>query len=359
MSPTKPQAAAVRVAPSSWRSRFVTLGALVVALVAPFPVHAADKVLNLYTARHYQTDEALYTGFTRQTGIQVNRIEGGEDALLERIKSEGANSPADVFITTDIGRIWRAEQAGVFAQVKSPVLDNRIASAYRDPEGRWFGFSARARLIVYNKAAVKPGDVRNYEDLADPRWKGQVCVRSSSHPYMLSLVASMVAHLGEPKAEAWVKGLTANLARAPKGGDTDQIRAAALGECALAVTNQYYLVRMMRSAKPEDRKLAAALGVVWPNQENRGTHMNISGGGMLRNAPHKEAAVRFLEYLASDEAQAYFADGNNEWPVVASVKMKNPELDALGKFKADSLNVSVLGKHQAVAQRIADRAGYK
>jgi iron(III) transport system substrate-binding protein len=339
-----------------WAARALTAAALAVCGVA---AHGQDNVLNLYTARHYQTDEALYTNFTKLTGIRVNRIEGGEDALFERIKTEGANSPADVFITVDIGRIWRAEQAGIFEPVKSAILESRIPASYRDPGSRWFGFSARARVVVYNKSMVKPGEIRDYEDLANPRWKGNICTRSSSHPYMLSLIASMVTHLGEAKADAWVKGVKANLARDPKGGDTDQIRAAAAGECALAVTNQYYFVRLLRSNRADERQIAEKLAVVFPNQGNRGTHMNISGGGILRYAPHKESARRFLEYLASDEAQAYFADGNNEWPVVAGVKMNNPELASLGKFKADAINVATLGQNQALAQRISDRAGYK
>lgn len=331
-----------------------------VALIGVTSIAAAqEKVLNLYTARHYQTDEALYSGFTKRTGIKINRIEGGEDALFERIKTEGANSPADVFITVDIGRIWRADQAGIFEAVKSPLLESRIPAAFRDPSNHWFGFSARARVIAYNKAEVKPGEIKNYEDLANPKWKGKICTRSSAHPYMLSLTASMVTHLGEQKAEAWVKGLKENLARDPKGGDTDQLRAAAAGECAIAVSNQYYYVRLMRSSKPDDKKVAERLAIVFPNQDNRGTHMNISGGGMLKHAPHKEAARLFLEYLASDEAQTYFANGNNEWPVVPSVKLDNPELESLGEFKLDSINVARLGQAQAVAQRISDRVGYK
>jgi iron(III) transport system substrate-binding protein len=332
----------------------------VAALIGITSIAAAqEKVLNLYTARHYQTDEALYSGFTKRTGIKINRIEGGEDALFERIKTEGANSPADVFITVDIGRIWRADQAGIFEAVKSPILEKRIPAAFRDPNNHWFGFSARARVIAYNKAEVKPGEIRNYEDLANPKWKGKICTRSSAHPYMLSLTASMVAHLGEEKAAAWVKGVKDNLARDPKGGDTDQLKAAAAGECAIAVSNQYYYVRLMRSSKPDDKKVAERLAIVFPNQDNRGTHMNISGGGMLKHAPHKEAARQFLEYLASDEAQTYFANGNNEWPVVPSVKLDNPELESLGEFKLDSINVARLGQAQAVAQRISDRAGYK
>jgi len=320
---------------------------------------AQDKVLNLYTARHYQTDEALYSGFTKQTGITINRIEGGEDALFERIKSEGANSPADVFITVDIGRIWRADQAGIFAPVKSKILDSRIPASYRDPAGNWFGFSARARVIAYNKAAVKAGELVNYEDLADPKWKNAICIRTSTHPYNLSLMASLIAYNGEAKAEEWVKGLTANLARAPKGGDTDQLMGAAAGECKIAVANTYYLARLMRSNRPNEKAAAEKLGLVFPNQANRGTHMNISGGGMLKNAPHKEAAVKFLEYLASDEAQRYFAEGNNEWPTVRGVKINNPALAAMGEFKADAINVAQLGNNQPAAQRIADRVGFK
>jgi len=335
------------------------LMAVLTATMVAVPATAQEKVLNLYTARHYQTDEALYANFTKQTGIRINRIEGGEDALFERIKNEGANSPADVFITVDVGRLWRAEQAGFFARLRSPALESRVPAAYRDPQGQWFGFSARARVIAYNKDTVKPREIRNYEDLADPKWKGRLCVRSSSHPYNLSLVGSMIAHLGEQKAEEWVRGLKNNLARDPKGGDTDQLKATAAGECDIAVANTYYIVRLMRSARAEDKAVAHKLGVVWPNQDNRGVHMNISGGGMLKHAPHREAAVRFLEYLASDQAQAYFANGNNEWPVVPGVAISNPELESLGKFKVDAINVGLLGKNQPTAQRIADRAGYR
>ncbi|NYH99305.1 iron(III) transport system substrate-binding protein [Cupriavidus plantarum] len=338
----------------------VTMAASVVTLLGLSATAAAqEKVLNLYTARHYQTDESLYNNFTRQTGIKINRIEGQEDPLLERIRNEGANSPADVFITVDIGRLWRAQQAGVFAPVKSKVLESRIPANYRDPNGEWFGFSARARVIAYNKAAVKPGDIARYEDLADPKWKGKVCTRSSGHVYNLSLVSSLIAHDGEAKTEAWARGVAGNLARAPKGGDTDQLKAVAAGECDVAISNTYYIARLLKSTKPEDKAVADKLGVVWPNQSSQGVHMNISGGGMLRHAPNKEAAVKFLEYLASDEAQAYFADGNNEWPVVPSVKIANPALEALGTFKADKINVAELGKYQSEAQKLVDKAGYR
>ncbi|NUA26161.1 Fe(3+) ABC transporter substrate-binding protein [Cupriavidus basilensis] len=328
-------------------------------LALPLAAHAQEKVLNLYTARHYQTDEALYANFTKQTGIKINRIEGQEDPLLERIKSEGANSPADVFITVDIGRLWRAQQAGVFAPLKSSVLESRIPANYRDPNGDWFGFSARARVIAYNKAAVKPGDIKTYEDLADPKWKGKLCIRSSGHVYNLSLMSSLIAHDGEARTEQWTRGVVANLARAPKGGDTDQLKAVAAGECDIAVANTYYIARILNSAKPEDKAVAAKLGVLWPNQASQGVHMNISGGGMLKHAPNKASARAFLEYLASDDAQRYFADGNNEWPVVESVKISNPALEALGSFKADKISVAELGKHQPQAQKLADKAGYK
>ncbi|EHP38851.1 ABC transporter periplasmic protein [Cupriavidus basilensis OR16] len=338
--------------------RTSALAALAV-LALPLGASAQEKVLNLYTARHYQTDEALYANFTKQTGIKINRIEGQEDPLLERIRSEGANSPADVFITVDIGRLWRAQQAGVFAPLKSSVLESRIPANYRDPNGDWFGFSARARVIAYNKAAVKPGDIKTYEDLADPKWKGKLCIRSSGHVYNLSLMSSLIAHDGEAKTEQWTRGVVANLARAPKGGDTDQLKAVAAGECDIAVANTYYIARILKSSKPEDKAVAEKLGVLWPNQASQGVHMNISGGGMLKHAPNKESARAFLEYLASDDAQRYFADGNNEWPVVESVKISNPALEALGSFKADKINVAELGKHQPQAQKLADKAGYK
>lgn len=318
---------------------------------------AADKELNLYTARHYQTDERLYENFTRETGIKVNRIEGKEEELLERIRNEGANSPADVFITVDASRLAKADELGLFAPVQSKLLESRIPANLRSND--WFAFSTRARVIIYNKASVKAEDVQSYADLAEPKLQGKVCSRSGSHPYNLSLMASIIAHEGEAKAEAWAKGVVANFARAPKGGDTDQIKAVAAGECGVAVSNTYYLARLIRSDKADDRKLMEKVGIVWPNQKSYGTHINISGGGMLKTAPHKEAAVKFLEYLASDEAQRYFADGNNEWPVVARLKLDNPALEAMGKFKADLLPISTLAKNAATAQKVFDRAGYR
>lgn len=321
------------------------------------PAQAQEKVLNLYSARHYQTDEALYANFTKQTGIKINRIEGKEDELFERIKNEGALSPADVFLTVDAARMAKIDEAGLFAEVKSKTLESRIPSHYRSND--WFAFSSRARLIFYNKAAIKPGDLRNYEDLADPKFKGKICSRSGGHPYSLSLLAALIAHHGEAKAEAWARGVVANFARPPKGGDTDQLRAVAAGECDIALSNSYYYARLLRSDKPEDKKVAEAIGFIWPNQASTGVHMNISGGGMLKTAPNKDAAVKFLEYLASDEAQRYFADGNNEWPIVPSVKTTNPALDAMGSFKADTLPLLTIAKHTPTAQKIMDRVGWR
>jgi iron(III) transport system substrate-binding protein len=337
-------------------NRSLTALALASSL-ATFSALAADTELNLYSARHYQTDEALYANFTKQTGIKINRIEAKEDELLERIKNEGANSPADVFLTVDAARLAKADELGLFAPVNSKLLESRIPANLRTKD--WFAFSTRARVIIYNMSTLKAQDVQNYADLADPKLKGKVCSRSGSHPYNLSLVASIINHEGEAKAEQWARGVVANFARAPKGGDTDQIKAVAAGECEVAVSNTYYLARLLRSDKPEDKKVMSNIGIVWPNQKTTGVHINVSGGGMLKTAPHKEAAVKFLEYLASDDAQRYFADGNNEWPAVASVKIANPALDAMGSFKADVLDVGMLAKNQSVAQKLLDRAGYR
>ncbi len=337
-------------------SRLSAIGALAVLLATANAV-AEEKVLNLYSARHYQTDEALYANFIKQTGIVINRIEAKEDELLERIRNEGASSPADIFITVDAARLAKADELGLFAPVKSRLIEERLPAHLRGND--WYAFSVRARVIIYNKQDVKAEDIQNYADLARPALKGKVCSRSGSHPYNLSLLASIIAHQGETKAEEWARGVVANFARAPKGGDTDQIRAVAAGECGVAISNSYYLARLLRSTKVEDRKAMESVGIVWPDQKGPGTHINISGGGMLKTAPHKEAAVKFLEYLVSDDAQRHFADGNNEWPAVPTVKVANPVLDALGTFKADSLPISVLAKNATLAQKIYDRSGWR
>ncbi|SBT04353.1 Iron uptake protein A1 [Candidatus Propionivibrio aalborgensis] len=339
-------------------SPLARIGLVIVSCVAlTGSTYADDKELNLYSARHYQTDEALYSEFTRQTGIKINRIEGKEDELLERIKNEGAHSPADVLLTVDASRLATAHEMGLFAPLKSKILDQRIPANLRTED--WFSFSTRARVIVYAKGSVKAEAVQNYADLAQPRLKGKLCTRSGSHPYNLSLMASFIAHHGEAKAEEWARGMVANFARSPKGGDTDQIRAVAAGECEVALANTYYVARLMRSDKPDDWKVMEKVAVVLPDQQSFGTHINVSGGGMLKHAPHKDAALKFLEYLASDEAQRFFADGNNEWPVVVGVKVNNPALATLGKFKADALPVGSLAMYRSKAQVIFDRVGYR
>ena len=333
---------------------------IVSALLFSAAAFAQDnKVLNLYSSRHYQTDEALYANFTRQTGIKVNRIEAGEDPLIERIRNEGERSPADVLVTVDAGRLWRAEQLGFFQPVKSALLDARIPASYREPSGLWFGFSLRARLIAYNKAKVKAAELPTYESLAEPKWKGRICMRSSTNMYNLSLLSAMIDHLGEQKAQAWAQAVRDNLARDPRGGDTDQLKSVAAGECDVTISNQYYYARLLRSGKPDEREIGEKLGVVFPNQSSWGTHVNISGAGVMKHAPNREAAVKFLEYLASDDAQRYFADGNNEWPAVAGVKVDNPALASLGAFRQDALNVAVLGRNQPGAQKIYDRVAWK
>ena len=338
--------------------RIIAVLPVLVCAIVP-AVFAQEPVLNLYSARHYQTDEALYQNFTKQTGIRINRIEAGDEQLIERLRSEGANSPADVLLIVDAARLAQADELGLFQPVKSKALDERIPAELRDPQGDWYGLSSRARIIVYNKATTNPADVATYALLADPRNKGRVCTRSGSHPYNLSLIAAQIAHLGEAKAEVWAKGVVANLARKPQGGDTDQIKAVAAGECGVALTNSYYYARLLRSTKPEDREAVAKTGVVWPDQAGDGTHLNISGAGVLKHAPHRDNAIRFVEYLATDDAQVYFADGNNEWPAVKGVKVKNPALEAMGTFKADPLPIAALGRNTAAAQKIADRVGWR
>jgi len=334
---------------------FVLFSSLALSVPAP----AQDGVLNLYSSRHYQTDEDLYAGFTRQTGIRINRIEAGEDALIARVKSEGERSPADVLITVDAGRLWRAEQMGLFQPVKSALLESRIPASFREPGGHWYGFSMRARVIAYAKGRVQPGEIPTYESLAEPKWKGRICVRSSSNIYNLSLMGSLIERLGEAQAQSWANAVRANMAREPKGGDTDQLKAVAAGECDVAISNHYYYARLARSAKADERTVAEKVGIVFPNQAGRGAHVNVSGAGVLKHAPHRDAAVKFLEYLASDEAQRYFADGNNEWPVVPSVRVNNPVLAQLGAFKYDPLNVAVLGRNQPAAQKLYDRVAWK
>ena len=336
------------------------LAAAVTALFVAAPTaQAQEKVLNLYSARHYQGDERLYTDFTKQTGIKINRVELKDQPLLERLQSEGDKSPADVILLVDASRLYNAQQAGLFQPIESKTLEERIPAEFRAQDGSWYGFSNRARVIVYNKDSVDPKDVATYESLADPKNKGKVCTRSGSHPYNLSLFGAMVEHDGIEKTEKVLKGYVDNQARAPKGGDTDQIKAVASGECGVALTNSYYLARLMRSDKPEDKAVVEKIGLVWPNQATTGTHMNLAGGAVARHAPNRDNAIKFLEYLSSDQAQRYFAEGNNEWPVVKSVKTENPVLQKLGTFKMDTVSTDRMAAQSAEAQKLLDKVGYK
>lgn len=320
---------------------------------------AQGGTLNLYSARHYNTDEALYGNFADLTGIKINRVDAEPDPLVQRLKAEGDKSPCDVLITTDAGRIERAREMGLLQPVNSAVLAKAVPAHLRDPDNSWFGFSKRARVIFYNKEKVTAADApKTYEDLANAKWKGKILIRPSGHIYNQSLVGSILAADGLEKTEAWAKGVAGNLARPPRGGDTDQIKGVAAGEAEIAVANTYYYVNLLRSKKPEDREVAAKVGVVFPNQANRGTHVNISGGAVAKYAPNKEAAVKFLEYLVSPQAQRYFAEGNSEFPVVADVAL-SPELKSLGTFKEDQLNARVFAQNNAEALKIMDRAGWK
>jgi iron(III) transport system substrate-binding protein len=347
------------------RVQLAVLGAALIstALGLPSSVLAQSKVLNLYSARHYQTDEALYKNFTAKTGIKINLLEAGDEQLLERLRSEGANSPADVILLVDAARLWRAQVDGLFAPIKSSLLDARIPANLRaspEPEGTyWYGMSTRARIIVYNKTALKPERISTYEDLAAPALKGKVCTRAGSHPYMLSWIGAMSEHWGINKTQEWAKAVVSNFARKPRGGDTDQIKGVALGECGAAVTNSYYLARLLRSDKAEDKQMMQQIGIVWPNQASFGAHFNIAGAAVAKHSRNNTAAVQFLEYLASDQAQSYFADGNNEWPAVASLQFTNPGLTAMGKGKADVLPIAQVGRAQIAAQRIVDTAGWR
>lgn len=331
----------------------------ILTLVASSAAIAAE--LNIYSARHYDTDQQLYDDFTAATGISVNLIEGNAEELVERIKAEGANSPADVLITVDAGRLYRADQEGLFQPVSSAVLDERIPVEFRHPDGHWFGYTTRARAIFYNKDLIDPALVQTYEDLARPELAGELCIRSGSNIYNLSLMGSMIEHHGEAAARDWAAGVVGNLARSPQGGDTDQIKAVGNGECGVAVANHYYYVRLMQSDDPTDRAVVENTGIVFPNQEGRGTHVNISGAGAVATAPNHDAAVQFLEYLAADSAQLYFIAGNNEFPTVPGVAFDNPLLEEIGAmdFKRDTVPVAVFGEHQPLAQIIMDEVGWK
>ncbi len=344
---------------------FLLASVALAALTGMGAAGAQEQVVNLYSARHYQTDEALYANFTKITGIKINRVDADDAGILARLKAEGTASPADVILLVDAARLVKGDSDGLFLPIKSPALEAAVPAPLRAKASAggttWFGFSTRARVVVYDKARVKKADVDTYEELADAKNKGLLCTRSGSHPYNLSLFGAVTEHLGEAKTETWLKGLVANMARAPKGGDTDQIKAVASGECGVALTNTYYIARLMRSDKAEDKAVMDKIAVVFPNQDSWGTHVNIAGAAVAKNAKNTANAVRFMEYLASLPAQEYFANGNNEYPVVASVKLSNPALTAMsgGAFKSETIPLTAVGSNQIKVQQMLDRVGYK
>ncbi|MAY85215.1 MAG: Fe(3+) ABC transporter substrate-binding protein [Pseudooceanicola sp.] len=330
---------------------------LAIALVATAGTALAEGDVNLYSSRHYDTDEQLYQEFTEQTGITVNRIEGKADELVARMQAEGRNSPADVFITVDTSRLERAKDAGVLQSIDSDVLESAIPAHLQDSDNQWFGFSQRSRIIFYDKASVTEPPA-TYADLADPKYKGLVCIRSSTNTYNQTLLASIVTHEGEEAARAWAQGVVDNMAREPQGGDTDQLRGIVSGECGIAVSNTYYFARAIRTEVDGVSAEREKIGWVFPNQDTTGAHMNLSGGGVAVNAPNRENAIKFLEYLASPSAQKYFSAGNDEYPAVADAEMA-PSIASLGDFKADEVSLSDVAKNIPTAQKIFDQVGWK
>lgn len=328
------------------------------AVAASAPGHAREQVVNVYNSRHYGTDEILWKAFTEKTGIRVNVVEGQHDELIQRLVVEGENTPADMLITVDAGRLAFAAAKGLFQPVTTPVLEESVPPHLHHPDGLWWGLAMRARIIVYAKDRVDPSQLRDYEDLADPRWRGRVLVRSSTNIYNISLVGSILAANGPEKTEEWCRGLVANLARPPQGGDTDQIRAVAAGVGDVAIVNSYYFARLAASEKPEDREIVEKLGVIFPNQDDRGTHVNISGAAVTRYAPHRDNAIALLEYLVSPEAQRYFADGSLEYPVNPKVE-PHPVLRSFGTFRQDTLNAARYAELADEAVKIMDRCGWR
>lgn len=314
--------------------------------------------VNLYSARKEKLIKPLLDTFTEQTGITVNLVTGKADALLKRLESEGRNSPADILLTTDAGRLHRAQQAGVLQPIKSTALESVVPVTYREPNGYWYGLSLRARPIFYVKGKVDPAELSTYEALTDAKWKKRVCIRSSSNIYNQSLVASMIASNGAKKAQEWTDGLVKNLARKPSGGDRDQIKAAAAGLCDIAIANTYYYGAMIHAKDQKQNDAAAKMELFWPNQKGRGVHVNISGAAVTAAAKNRDNAVKLLEFFVSDAAQQWYAETNNEYPVVDGVAWSET-LKSWGTFKADNLNMGKLGEYNAAAVKTMDRAGWK
>lgn len=340
----------------STRARLLAGIALAATAATSVPAYAEGE-LNLYSSRHYDTDEALYADFEELTGITVNRIEANDDELLARIEAEGVNSPVDVFITVDTSRLVRAKDKGLFQPVESEVLERRIPNYLQDSDNQWFGFSQRARIFFYDKDAVQDPP-RTYAELADPRFEGQICMRSATNVYSQTLLASIIANEGEEAAREWAQGLLNNLAREPQGGDTDQLRAVASGECAIAISNTYYYARAIRKEVEGVSNTLDTFGWVFPDQDGNGAHVNISGAGVAANAPNRDNAVRFLEYLASDAAQEYFSAGNDEYPAVPGVAI-SPSVAQLGLFRADAVPLADVAAHLETAVQMYNELGWK
>ena len=314
--------------------------------------------LNLYSSRHYDTDERLYSDFTEQTGITINRIEANADELIARMQAEGVNSPADILLTVDTSRLERAKQAGVLQSIASDVLERRIPANLQDVDNQWFGFSQRARIIFYDKADVENPPL-DYLSLADPAYAGMICSRSSTNVYSQTLLSAVIENYGEEAATEWAQGVVNNFARDPQGGDSDQLRGIASGECDISVLNTYYFARALRKGMDGlDAEAMENIGWIFPAQNAEGAHMNLSGGGVAANAPNRENAIRFLEYLASDQAQEYFSAGNDEYPTVAGVGL-SPSVAAMGLFRPDAVDLSAVARNVPAAQRIFNRVGWE
>lgn len=344
---------------SNFTRRSLLLSAAGLAGMSALPLRRASAAgeVNIYSARHYPADEQLFALFTEETGIAVNQIKGTGAELMERIKLEGEQSPCDLFVTVDAGNLWRAQDEGIYQPVSSAELEKHIPANLREPSGQWFSFAKRARVVVYDTAKVKEEDLSTYEDLATEKWKGRILIRSSSNIYNQSLVASMIHNDGVEKTQAWCNGIVANMARPPKGGDTDQINALIAGEGDIAVSNTYYFARMLSGDDDALKQKLTGYKIFFPNQKTSGTHVNVSGAGVARYSPNKDNAIRFLEFMISPEAQAIFAGANFEYPVRDGAEQA-AVIASWGDFKEDEINVVELGKNNAEAVKIMDRAGW-
>ncbi|WP_349359904.1 extracellular solute-binding protein [Stappia sp.] len=342
---------------STSRSPLACAGLAAALLLASSPLALANGELNLYSSRHYDTDERLYSDFEEMTGITINRIEGNADELLTRMQAEGENSPADILLTVDTSRLERAKDMGLLQSIDSPVLNARLPDYVRDDDGQWYGFSQRARILFYDKNDVSEPP-RTYQDLADPKYKGQICIRSSSNVYTQTITAALIEHLGADAVKEWAEAVVGNFARDPQGGDTDQLRGIVSGECDIAMSNTYYFGRAIRKDVDGVSDSLDMFGWTFPNQDTFGAHMNLSGGGVAAHAPNKDNAIRFLEYLASDQAQEYFSAGNDEYPAVPGVGL-SPSVARLGFFKPDDVDASAIAGNIADAQKLLNEVGWK